>query len=58
MNELKKQITDYVAGFANHDIRTALHVSKIGNKYVSLVNLYNPSKTIRMTLDEFASEYM
>jgi hypothetical protein len=56
--ELRKEIINYVAGYPNHDIGTALHVSKVGTKYVTLVSLYNGCPTEKITLQDFYNDYM
>jgi hypothetical protein len=58
MTTLKESIKSYVSSKPNRDIRTALHVRTIGRKYVTLVRLDEGCKQTKLTLQEFADQYL
>ena len=57
-SEMRKEIKSYMSGKPNYDVRTALHVTKIGRDYVHMISLYEGSKPEKMTIEDFYNEYV
>jgi hypothetical protein len=58
MTNLRNSIKDYMAGVADKQIETGLIVSKIGTKYVTILNVYSGTTEIeKIELAYFARKY-
>ena len=53
---LRQKIKEFVNSKPNHDVDTYTHVSKVGYKYVTIVDLYS-CKSFKVTLDSFYNRY-
>lgn len=57
-SEMRNEIKSYMSGKPNYDVRTALHVTKIGRDYVHMISLYEGSKPEKMNIEDFYNEYV
>jgi hypothetical protein len=57
MKNLRTEIKNFLDGVADRTIGS-LHINKIGTKFVRCVNLYNPSKWVMISLDDFYNQYV
>lgn len=57
-SEMIKEIKSYMSGKPNYDVRSSLHVSKIGRDYVHVISLYEGSKPEKIAIEDFYNEYV
>lgn len=56
--EMRKKISDYIASVFGRMVTPAMYVSKVGYKYVTMVDLYHPSKDEIWPIQKFYDEFV
>ena len=57
-SKMRNEIKSYMSGKPNYDVRTALHVTKIGRDYVHMISLYEGSKPEKINIEDFYNDYV